>query len=260
MKTTLVLSCLTPCLLALFACTPPSATQPTTTAEPTQSTPSEAAPRVEVPTNSTDSAGQESALDGYRSNSSTLLIGPFADQPEDCGSFDTQTEMNLCAKRNADMTSEQLEQISIVISDFITAPGKDALFSSQTAWKRFRDLDCGFVSGQYSGGSISSLVYGECANAHNLARIEELKGEEPSALSYAEADALLNQNYQSLRDSLSEPRTTALIDVQLAWIEYRDRNCAYEASYSPTFTGTENQCLARMSETRALDLEQAIEQ
>jgi len=128
------------------------------------------------------------------------------------------------------------------------------------AWEAFRDLDCRFASDQFSGGSMESLIYGDCLTDRNLARIEELRGGANTELSYTEADRALNENYQALRTVLDTQRQEALTDVQLAWIEYRDRNCAFEANYSPTFNGTEDQCLARMSEARARDLRQSVQQ
>lgn len=193
-----------------------------------------------------------------------MLIGPFVDELEECGSFSTQTEMNLCAGRNADASSEQLAQIKPIVADSLDAAGKTSLTRSTAAWKAFRDLDCRFASAQFAGGSIEPLIYGDCLTDQNLARIEELTGRAQTELSDNEADRALNENYQALRAVLDAQRQEALTDVQLAWIEYRDRNCFYEATHSPTFTGTENQCLARMSAARAgglaTDLQQAAEQ
>nr|WP_228024737.1 lysozyme inhibitor LprI family protein [cf. Phormidesmis sp. LEGE 11477] len=168
--------------------------------------------------------------------------------------------MNMCAKRNADATSAQLEFVKAFIADSLTEAGKTSLASSESAWIRFQDLDCGFAADRFAGGSIAPLVYGECLSDRNLNRTRELAGEGQTSLSYAEADAQLNESYQDLIAALSEPRVEALTDVQLAWIEYRDRNCAYEADHSPTVTDSKEQCFARMSKLRAADLQQATEQ
>lgn len=251
MKTFALLGSLVSCLLVSAACTPETPA-PTPTTLPTQS--AEPTLRSSPDTDSTDFMPYGSE----RPN--VLLIGPAVDSLEDCGSFNTQTEMNLCAKRNADASSEPLTQISTLVSDSLDPAGKTSLARSDTAWTTFRDLDCRFASDQFAGGSMESFVYGGCLTAHNLARIEELSGEATIELSYTEADRQLNEDYQALRTLLSAQRQEALTDVQLAWIEYRDRNCAYEASYSPTHTVNENQCLARMSEARALELQQSVQQ
>ncbi len=256
---TVLLSCLfASSLFGLYSCTPAPTVEPSESAKNTS-------PPSDVTGSTEYSNSEASAPDGYAmpytgSNSSSLLIGPIVDDSEDCSSFSTQTEMNMCAKRNVDTANAQLEQIRSFIADSLTADGRTRLDSAETAWEKFRDLDCGFVSEQFTGGSIAPFVYGECANDHTLTRIKELAGEGQTDLSYADADAQLNQNYQSLKQTLSEPQKKALTEAQLAWIEYRDRNCTYEANYSLTFTGTKDQCLARMSKTRAVDLTQFTEQ
>ena len=93
-----------------------------------------------------------------------------------------------------------------------------------------------------------------------LTRTRELAGGGQASLSHAEAAAQLNESYQDLVAVLSEPRVEALADVQLAWIEYRDRHCAYEVDYSPTLIGPADQCLAWVSKLRAVDLAPATRQ
>ncbi len=257
----ILLSCLlASSLFGLYSCTP--------TSEPTVES-SELAGNTDPPsdvTGSTEYSNSEaSASDGYARPTTSgkpkvLLIGPIVDSSEDCGSFNTQTEMNMCAKRNADAASAQLEYVKSFITESLTDTARTSLASSESAWMRFRDLDCGFARDQFTGGSMAPLIYGDCLSNRNLSRTRELAGEGQTSLGYAEADAQLNENYQSLMDVVGGPRADALVDVQLAWIEYRDRNCAYEVTHSLTFDGTEDQCLARMSETRAVDLEQAAEQ
>ncbi|MGB3788962.1 MAG: lysozyme inhibitor LprI family protein [Phormidesmis sp.] len=264
MKKVLLPCLLASSLLALYACTPKSTAPAPTVQSSEPVSASDESPSEVI--GSTDRSGSTAAApDGYTtpsrgSNSSSLLIGPIVDDSEDCSSFNTQTEINMCAKRNVDTATAQLGQIRSFIGDSLTADGRTRLDRAETAWEKFRDLDCGFVSEQFTGGSIAPFVYGECANDHTLIRIKELAGEGQTDLSYADADAQLNQNYQSLKQTLSEPQAEALTRAQLAWIEYRDRNCTYEVNDSPTFTGTENQCLARMSAARADDLAQSAEQ
>jgi uncharacterized protein YecT (DUF1311 family) len=239
------------CLLALVACTPAEPTAPTSEPAPLTELPSAGPAPESAPTHTTPYDDADSEL---------LLIGPFTDELEECESFGTQTEMNLCAGRNADTSSEQLTQIRLIVADSLDEAARTSLTQSTTAWQAFRDLDCRFASDQFAGGSMESFVYGNCLTYQNLARIEALRGEANPELSYTEADRALNENYQALRTVLRSQRQEALIDVQLAWIEYRDRNCDFEANYSPTFTGTEDQCLAHMSEARARHLQQSVQQ
>ena len=264
MKKALISCLLASSLFGLYACTPKSTTlEPT--AKSSESAPASNAGSSDIAASTEYSNDEVSAPDGYTtpytgSNSKSLLIGPIADSSEDCGSFNTQTELNMCAKRNVDAANAQLEQIRRFVANSLTASGKARLASAEAAWEKFRDLDCNFASNRFARGSIAPFVYGECASDHTLTRTKELAGEGQTSLSYADADAQLNQDYQSLRRTLSELQTEDLTSAQRAWIEYRDRNCAYEANDSLTFTGTEDQCLARMSEIRAGDLAQSAEQ
>jgi uncharacterized protein YecT (DUF1311 family) len=48
--------------------------------------------------------------------------------------------------------------------------------------------------------------------------------------SYEKADQQLNQVYRQLKPKLSPSRQKKLVEAQLAWIEFRDKNCTFEAS------------------------------
>jgi uncharacterized protein YecT (DUF1311 family) len=47
---------------------------------------------------------------------------------------------------------------------------------------------------------------------------------------YAQADATLNQVYQSVKGNLSANQVDALITAEKAWIDFRDTNCAFVQS------------------------------
>ena len=70
-------------------------------------------------------------------------------------------------------------------------------------------------------------------------------------------DALLNENFRSLRDGLDEGQKTKLRDMQRAWIAYRDTTCAF---YHDKIQGTmanmmQAACVARESARRAMLLD-----
>lgn len=79
---------------------------------------------------------------------------------------------------------------------------------------------------------------------------------------YAAADAELNQTYQRLKSSLDAAEQELLTEAELAWIEYRDHNCALEAkpyeggSIQPTIRAG---CLTRMTEARTAEMQQQLE-
>jgi uncharacterized protein YecT (DUF1311 family) len=69
-----------------------------------------------------------------------------------------------------------------------------------------------------------------------------------SGSSYQAADRKLNQLYQQLQKTLPPQRKSKLEAAELAWINFRDSSCRFEAS-SGGSTGL-NQCLIRVTEQR----------
>lgn len=176
-----------------------------------------------------------------------------------CNEAGTQAEMNVCAYEDYKTADAELNRTYQALKSRLSARGKQSLEVAEGAWLSFRDLDCAFVRSQFGGGSIEPLIYHSCLSAQTETRRKELQQPALRQNSYAEADAQLNQAYQSVRGVISEVRKSELIKVQLAWLEYRDYNCAFEVEYSPIATA-KNQCLARMSETRSAQLQVDFEQ
>ncbi|MGB8698250.1 MAG: lysozyme inhibitor LprI family protein [Thermosynechococcaceae cyanobacterium] len=95
----------------------------------------------------------------------------------------------------------------------------------------------------------SSPEQPNCQNALTQAEINACAGQMAK-----KADQELNAVYQNLRLSLKDsPRSQQLVDAQLAWIQFRDANCAFEksryegGSISPSiFSG----CIEQMTQQR----------
>lgn len=75
-------------------------------------------------------------------------------------------------------------------------------------------------------------------------------------------DDELNDVYRQLRKAISgSPQEELLIDAQLAWISFRDADCAYAASL---FEGgsqepqVRNDCIARLTRQRTDQLKQYL--
>lgn len=70
----------------------------------------------------------------------------------------------------------------------------------------------------------------------------------------AQADSLLNENYQALLRTLEPERVQALREAQRAWIRFRDAECEFQVSevaggsIAPSVHAL---CLAHLSEQRA---------
>jgi uncharacterized protein YecT (DUF1311 family) len=76
------------------------------------------------------------------------------------------------------------------------------------------------------------------------------------------ADRQLNQVYQQLIGKLDGQQKKRLTTAQLAWINFRDRTCAYEQGRfeGGTFAPVANaSCLARVTQQRTKDLENYLQ-
>ena len=206
------------------------------------STPSVVSPDVsEQPTAQPDASAQQSS------------------DPIICNNAGTQAEMNACADKDYKTADAELNQTYQFLRSQQPNSGKQALEAAEAAWISFRDLDCAFAGSQFEGGSVEPMVYSGCMSNRTKTRSKELQPAGLPESSYEEADAQLNKAYESVGGVLSEVRKSELTEAQLSWLEYRDYNCAFEVDYSPTATD-KNQCLARMSETRAAQLQAAYAQ
>ncbi|NJL88269.1 MAG: DUF1311 domain-containing protein [Leptolyngbyaceae cyanobacterium SM1_1_3] len=166
----------------------------------------------------------------------------------DCQNPETQTAMNQCAKASYDQADTKLNQVYNQLKPSLSAQQQDQLTQAELAWIDFRDRHCEFEAGQFEGGSVQPTIYYSCLAQVSAERTAELQSPAPTRLSYKAADQQLNQVYQSLKSGLSDSRKSGLTTAQLAWLDYRDTNCAYEASTQD--------CLARMTLSRTQQLEE----
>ncbi len=190
-------------------------------------------------------------------NSATSSATPV--NAAECQAASTQAVMNLCAQADYLEADAKLNQVYQTVKGAQADNGKQSLGNAEVAWIKFRDLDCAFERDRFEGGSMAPMVYSNCLTKRTQIRTAELQRPELPQISYQTADAQLNQAYQKVIDGLADDHRTALTQAQIAWIEYRDRNCAFEVLYSPIVI-EETQCLARMSAVRLAQLQAASEQ
>jgi len=69
-------------------------------------------------------------------------------------------------------------------------------------------------------------------------------------------DAKLNANYRALSARVSQPRRQQLLDVQRAWIRFRDLNCAFydDPEGGSAARGAANSCFMEATAARAQEL------
>lgn len=172
--------------------------------------------------------------------------------PDNCDEPATQLDMNLCAKAFHAEEDARLNEVYQSLKDNLSADRQAKLVAAEKAWIAFRDQNCAFVRQQVSGGSIEPSIYYGCLSQITASRTAELQQLGQASMSYEQADQDLNDMYQQLKAVVDAPHQDALTDAQLAWLKYRDANCAYEAD--------EQSCLARMTEARTQDLKAQYEQ
>lgn len=76
--------------------------------------------------------------------------------------------------------------------------------------------------------------------------------------SYQKADRKLNQVYRQLKPKLGASQQKRLINAQRAWIQFRDKSCAFEGAFAEGGTlepVLKTSCLARVTEQRVKDLQ-----
>jgi uncharacterized protein YecT (DUF1311 family) len=73
-------------------------------------------------------------------------------------------------------------------------------------------------------------------------------------------DARLNESYKALMATLSEPRKKELLEVQRAWLKYRELNCKfYFDPNGGTIARVEaNDCFLKLTAERAVELKSLI--
>jgi uncharacterized protein YecT (DUF1311 family) len=93
----------------------------------------------------------------------------------------------------------------------------------------------------------------QCNPAGNTVEMKQCAAEQ-----YQAADKELNRVYQQVRSQLDEERQQRLKEAQLAWIDFRDKTCNFEASSAlgGTLEGLlYTDCLTEQTEKRTAELE-----
>ena len=76
--------------------------------------------------------------------------------------------------------------------------------------------------------------------------------------SYEKADRKLNQVYQQLKPKLGRTQQNRLVTAQRAWIQFRDKSCAFEGAFAEGGTlepVLKTSCLSKVTEQRVKDLQ-----
>lgn len=192
---------------------------------------------------------------------STMAARAIA-QELNCNNPQTQAEMNYCSALDYQTADQRLNQVYQQLRPELPAASREDLVNAQRAWIKLRDADCELARSQFEGGSIAPLIHNTCLSGATNKRTRELEiyynGLVPQAggSDYQAADRWLNETYQQVRSFLQGETGDRLTEAELAWIEFRDKSCQFEAAY---VSGSKDTCLIRMTEERTLELSNLME-
>lgn len=178
--------------------------------------------------------------------------------PPDCDEPQTQRDMNICAAIYYETEDKKLNQVYQKLSERM----RSQITDSQLLWIEFRDKNCGFASSLFEGGSMAPAIQNGCLGGMTEQRTFELETyqsgtiPQPMSRNYSQVDRKLNQVYQNFLSQLNPASRNQLQTAELAWIEFRDANCDFEATQA---ANGENLCKIRMTEQRTEELSQLMD-
>jgi uncharacterized protein YecT (DUF1311 family) len=97
----------------------------------------------------------------------------------DCNNPQTQAQMNYCASLSAKDSDKKLNQVYRQLQSSLSdAQQKKRLTEAQRAWLKFREAQCAFEQGVYSGGSIAPTIYYSCLTEVTKQRTKQLQSDQ----------------------------------------------------------------------------------
>jgi len=94
-----------------------------------------------------------------------------------CTNAQSQAEMNDCAGKEYKAADAVLNQVYRQLVAKLDDEEKSQLKEAQTAWLKYRDLNCDFVADQYKGGTIRPTIHGLCLADVTKNRTTELRNQ-----------------------------------------------------------------------------------
>ncbi len=92
-----------------------------------------------------------------------------------CANPQTQFEMNQCAGKDYKTADAALNQVYQRLVNMLDDEERAQLKEAQTAWIKYRDLNCDFVGDQFKGGTMRPMVYANCLADMTRKRTTELR-------------------------------------------------------------------------------------
>lgn len=160
---------------------------------------------------------------------------------------ETQLALNLCSHRASRICEAEREAVTARVG----WRGDEARFDAAVAaWQTYRQKRCDLRASAWEGGSGQPMIYHHCWAEMDMARKEELMRlvRPANTPDLAAADAKLNALWKQVYKD-AKP----LLEVQRAWLAYRDAECAWEATL-PGGEAKKDACLASLTATRNVQL------
>jgi len=83
--------------------------------------------------------------------------------------------MNQCAGKDYKTADAALNQVYQRLVTMLDDEERAQLKEAQTAWIKYRDLNCDFVGDQFKGGTMRPTVYANCLADMTRKRTTELR-------------------------------------------------------------------------------------
>ena len=83
--------------------------------------------------------------------------------------------MNVCAAKDYEREDARLNKTYKELMNKLEPDRREKLKALETAWLKFRDLQCNFDSAPNEGGSIYPLVHSSCLTQMTKVRNKDLK-------------------------------------------------------------------------------------
>ena len=89
----------------------------------------------------------------------------------------TQSDLNDCAAKTATGSARRLERLLTEITSRVDSTRAAGLRQVQATWVKYRDGQCQWEAGAFSGGSVQPMEYSYCIAGLTEERIAALKEE-----------------------------------------------------------------------------------
>jgi uncharacterized protein YecT (DUF1311 family) len=112
-----------------------------------------------------------------------MLVAGFStvgqkQKPKDpCADAQTQAEMTQCAGQAYKAADAELNQVYQKLVAMLDDEEKAQLKEVETAWLKYRDANCEFVSGQFKGGTIRPMIHAYCLADVTKNRTTEIRNQ-----------------------------------------------------------------------------------